>query len=657
MSPAAAQSSERPLPANGVFEIGLVLAGAVSAGAYTAGVLDFFVEALDQWESAKKEHRCPQHKVVLRVVTATSAGAILGATLAAALNRKFPPIRQNSTAEDRKANPFYRMWVDELNLEGFLDCGDLASGDTALALGNSEFLGGLVKKSVAGLEHLERVEPRSYVADPLRLVLTTTNLRGVPFRLPYRGPAPGDQPEGDATNPYWMQNAADAVRFAIKGMGKAEHNDEPAIGPETVIPGEPVEHPMLWKAVVNAALASGAFPVAVSPQLIDKSTTDYFHRPVAVPNDDGKMEVQHISPALVRGRPYPAMCVDGGVLSLKPQEQARVELVGSLLGRNARDGQEAKRAVILIDPLQERPAEGPASPEGLNFIRVGLYLINTWLTQPKFCPEDIALADDVTIYSRYLLTPDRGAGRIHSACGGLFGFLGFLDKGLRKHDFFLGRRNCQEFLRQHFSLPERNGLFNSWDVGDAPTPRTHAVEAFAAVWRTRHPRGGDAPRELPIIPLFGPCDEILEALPAWPAKTKIRLGKFNAGLSARLNAIYRSLDLGWLRLIASPFWYLLGNCLLRRKIFAILKQALRNHLWAGEWVHGVVLRVDEELGEVTIEQEELSTLHLPGLHVAYAARELDLLKHLKPGRKVRFQATGLDGDNPCLLAIEPDSGA
>jgi len=34
------------------FEIGLVRAGAVSAGAYTAGVLDFLLQALDAWYRA-----------------------------------------------------------------------------------------------------------------------------------------------------------------------------------------------------------------------------------------------------------------------------------------------------------------------------------------------------------------------------------------------------------------------------------------------------------------------------------------------------------------------------------------------------------------------------------------------------------------------------
>ena len=35
------------------FKIAINMAGAVSAGAYTAGVLDFLIEALEEWEKAK----------------------------------------------------------------------------------------------------------------------------------------------------------------------------------------------------------------------------------------------------------------------------------------------------------------------------------------------------------------------------------------------------------------------------------------------------------------------------------------------------------------------------------------------------------------------------------------------------------------------------
>ena len=36
------------------FHIGLAISGAVSAGAYAAGVLDFLIEALDEWYASKR---------------------------------------------------------------------------------------------------------------------------------------------------------------------------------------------------------------------------------------------------------------------------------------------------------------------------------------------------------------------------------------------------------------------------------------------------------------------------------------------------------------------------------------------------------------------------------------------------------------------------
>jgi hypothetical protein len=37
------------------FELAVVMAGAISAGAYTAGVMDFLFEALDAYEDAKRK--------------------------------------------------------------------------------------------------------------------------------------------------------------------------------------------------------------------------------------------------------------------------------------------------------------------------------------------------------------------------------------------------------------------------------------------------------------------------------------------------------------------------------------------------------------------------------------------------------------------------
>jgi hypothetical protein len=46
-----------------IFNVGLGLSGAVSAGAYTAGVLDYFIQTLNAWEQAHNDPGVPQHRV------------------------------------------------------------------------------------------------------------------------------------------------------------------------------------------------------------------------------------------------------------------------------------------------------------------------------------------------------------------------------------------------------------------------------------------------------------------------------------------------------------------------------------------------------------------------------------------------------------------
>src|SRR5688572_24408183 len=68
-----------------VFHLGLAMAGAISAGAYSAGVLDFLIEALDEWEKVRGQPDIPNHRVVITVVSGASAGAITGALGAVSL--------------------------------------------------------------------------------------------------------------------------------------------------------------------------------------------------------------------------------------------------------------------------------------------------------------------------------------------------------------------------------------------------------------------------------------------------------------------------------------------------------------------------------------------------------------------------------------------
>ncbi|HEV7268471.1 MAG TPA: patatin-like phospholipase family protein [Falsiroseomonas sp.] len=115
-------TSPHPTPEPGTFQLGLCMAGAVSAGAYTAGALDVLIEALDTWEAARaRGEAVPSHRVKLRALSGTSAGGMCAAILAALLHRRFPPARD---AASREANPLRQAWVEGPDIARLLDTSD-----------------------------------------------------------------------------------------------------------------------------------------------------------------------------------------------------------------------------------------------------------------------------------------------------------------------------------------------------------------------------------------------------------------------------------------------------------------------------------------------------------------------------------------------------
>ena len=141
--------SERPDPEPNTFEIGLVLAGAVSAGAYTAGVLDFLFEALDTWYRSKREDEkagrvgdertVPHHTVRVQIITGASAGGMNGAIAAVALRDAYPRSWSDEKLAavaaaggpapgrdvDRTLSPFYSPWVRQIDIRQLLGTSDL----------------------------------------------------------------------------------------------------------------------------------------------------------------------------------------------------------------------------------------------------------------------------------------------------------------------------------------------------------------------------------------------------------------------------------------------------------------------------------------------------------------------------------------------------
>jgi hypothetical protein len=91
-----------------VFEFALGLGGTVSAGANTAGAVDFLIGALDCLSKAQQEGRAPRYKVRLALIAGTSGGGVNAAIAAPASAYESPHVAHStSIGINGSGNPFY----------------------------------------------------------------------------------------------------------------------------------------------------------------------------------------------------------------------------------------------------------------------------------------------------------------------------------------------------------------------------------------------------------------------------------------------------------------------------------------------------------------------------------------------------------------------
>ncbi|WP_270937535.1 patatin-like phospholipase family protein [Falsiroseomonas oryzae] len=549
-------ATNNPTPEPHTFQIGLCMAGAVSAGAYTAGMLDFLIEALDSWEAARaRGERVPSHRVRLRALSGASAGGMCAAILAALLYRRFPPARAGS---DRSANPLWRAWVEGPRIEALLDPSDRGPQAGPLrSLLNVRVLQQIVDSV---LDTPGEPAHRPWVASSLPLALSLGNLRGVPYGMSF----------GGANLPsHKMRMHADSATFVV-GTARPEHPDLlPLENPASSRGGN-------WPRLGQAALASGAFPLFLQARALSRPGTDYLKREILVPGDGHPDSIHRdaklgsLVPDWPKGTPdpYDYLCVDGGVFDNEPLDLCRRFMMDAPGQRLVRDGRFADRSVLMVDPFPDS-ADDAALPADTPLQRIVLALVEAWKMQSRFGAVDVALAAAPDVYSRMMLVPSRGSGAEASgaplAAGGLGAFLGFFHQAFREHDFQLGRRNCQRFLRLHLALPTTNPLFG--EVPFVPADATHEAELVQRWQKTP-----DLPAHYPVIPLIGACAQE-ERLPDWP-RGVLKPDSMAPPIRARMDAVVKDLlrpaPLGYFGGIAARgYWWWKRDELVKAAIGAI----------------------------------------------------------------------------------------
>lgn len=574
-----ADTTTAPAPGPDVpFEIGLVMAGAISAGAYTAGVIDFLIQALDEWEKAKQRARedlaagkstdCPMHEVRIKVMAGASAGGMTAGLAAGLLGMEFQPVTGLPPVGGRvdpRNNTLYRSWVNTIDIDPLLGVSDLADpAARARSVLDSTILNTIGEQAFS-FEDPDTRATRPYVADPLHVFLTVTNLRGVPYPVSFSNYRNQQQ--------YEMTMHGDFMHFIL---GK----DPPAAG-EPAFWLEPYKFSEAagWEALRRSALATGAFPVGLAPRVLQRAPSQYGRRewPITRPRTiDGKLFCewfQAFPPAWPRDfendpeSTYDFLCVDGGVMNNEPLDLARRILAGPS-GRNPTEGDKAVRAVIMVMPFPNAEPFRPDYQYDESILPVLFSTFNGLIAQARFRPSEMVLADDPAVYSRFLIVPRRGFEngklRPHAiACGSLGGFGGFLSRRFREHDYQLGRRNCQWFLRQYFALPsegqKRNKLFEKWSSAAKEKHKIHSAGRADPADKT--------PLEerpvlalLPIIPLVGEAAREVPEVP-WPAFTEDEFAALQPRIRNRLNAVaaamIRQYANGFLerRIFGAAWWF------------------------------------------------------------------------------------------------------
>jgi hypothetical protein len=256
-----------------------------------------------------------------------------------------------------------------------------------------------------------------------------------------------------------------------------------------------------------------------------------------------------ISPSFPNDTPDPLLTlnVDGGVTNNDPFIYAHDYLARldppMEKNRMTVPAKDVDRLVINIAPFPTKSAfdvtDGAVKAPDV-FSLVGK-LIAALISQSRFFGEGLTKIMNGPTFDLYVIAPsdedlvdrckDKDPEDIPPAlqCATLGAFGGFFYRGFRAHDYALGRRNCQRFLREWFALPQdnaliagglpgpgeaRSGIIREFGVLPPPPYKKSSSQATVAMGAT------EVSKWIQVIPLCGTAAETIE-----PVKRVVMTGK------------------------------------------------------------------------------------------------------------------------------------
>lgn len=453
------------------FHLGLTMAGAVSAGCYTAGVVDYLFEILDLWERAKvggvagiDMKLVPKNKVIIEAMGGASAGGMTTIMTAMyAIKGHIEPVKEIPKNPMDNLNVLYNSWVhldDNVQGKTFDKLWETDDLDTKLvSLFNSKVIDSIASRAIDFVDDnvdfplfLENRLPK-FISKDLEILLSHTLLRGIPLSVDFN------------------------TEIARKLKASPKHNtfEHYLVSHFKLNKGEPVdEDHYLWfnpfkqrysDKIKLSTISTGAFPVGLAYREFDsKQFSDNYIKSVVkrtIYGDFGIENPDKLNKIELENFPqnFESLTIDGGTINNEPYRE-----VGSILKAKfyKKKSDYQNYGLIMIDPFPDNDDIKREYKKPKNLIGVIPAIISTLWNQSKIKRKEMLEQYSTDffkgiIYPRKHYTNADGtyAGRdknpLTSASFKAFG--GFLDIKFRVHDFFLGRNNARNFVQYFGSFP------------------------------------------------------------------------------------------------------------------------------------------------------------------------------------------------------------
>lgn len=492
------------------YEIGLCLAGAATGGAYSAGVMDFFLEAMHSWEQEKIKGTpgIPPWEVKLTEITGTSAGGITATLAVSAINTNHEPLPHYFKQGDKPPNNcLYATWVQEMTYENLFDTKDLEEKpkreQTVKSILNSNFMKETSQKVLLESSCNIRDSLPSW-ASHVGLSLTTTNLRGIPYSM------------NDIITDFDRERDFQLRKYADFSWYWA--TDHPSLVPEKaknflqVLDMRETRDSPTWKSAIASAQATAAVPLVFPTVQVKTPLSNYNER---IPDVTPTWFAE--SDKIGGSEMYVYTSVDGAALNNRPygllrknmirdaevedQDHKKVSAIDRL--PNTKD---SRWSVIMVDPFPLTNLDCGPGGSGMQFPEVLAGLVRSVRGEATFHEDDVRAFFDKDNMEKFMIRPDRGAnpGKTPLATECLYCFGGIIDEKIRLHDFMLGRLNCQTFLQKTFIMKNerarKHEIFGRYP--DFIGPSYHNTEEGY----------------IPVIPVVGEAARDLP-VPKWPSWT------------------------------------------------------------------------------------------------------------------------------------------